>query len=716
MAANLIEKLLAEAVQTGGTYAEFVVSEDKVAFICDGGTRKSTRKYRQSKAEIKETERTLKTISEKNLLFSGQLRRIGFTLRSGRTALFEKDYEDGFCLLNARKANETKVKVSEYICFEPENTDHTGIAFATERSKNGNRQIKSCSGAIMNGPNATGIPTDLQFVISGDFQGIEELSAIGDDQKNKAVVDELAAVFESALKSMMHLRLLDMPLFSVLPNSMDEKNILSTSLMQRARMLCNTYPMFKSQSGRHVSRHKIVYGSEEVTKLFSQDISEQLMDDRYWTQPCKAGSREERFFFDMGVSYYDREQFLNMMFSEDYLDKIGNILKNQSDKWLREFYIFCSGPITDNSIKRQMIAGLKRIQSIRDLKGRMHLPNELTCATAEKPLNNKSLIIKLEIISPSGADDEYSEQLRTFFLKDLGIKEYSQKPEIENIASSLMAKKQPVDKAYTDKLLLLAKFDEEHPGEVDFDSCAIFPYQSAKGVRRVEAVELVIGKPYIREGNLLASATGRNSLWAGFKKLLDGDDLETVLAFAKRCGAIGAPEVIRQSAVNHRDFFNVLFVPGKQGDNDSNYDYIIPGLDDILKKRSLQLSRLVWTALLECDHADEVIAAEYSVNNRSVVNRCDSSLVNILKKRTWIPGKDGKFYMPENIAPADISEDFVFSKGNPILKALQFGSGIEKRKKMLKEMKKFAAREGLRIISEQEYREFREWKDRRKKK
>ena len=40
MASNLIEKLLSEAVQTGGTYAEFVVSEDKVAFICDGGTRR----------------------------------------------------------------------------------------------------------------------------------------------------------------------------------------------------------------------------------------------------------------------------------------------------------------------------------------------------------------------------------------------------------------------------------------------------------------------------------------------------------------------------------------------------------------------------------------------------------------------------------------------------------------------------------------------------
>ena len=67
--------------------------------------------------------------------------------------------------------------------------------------------------------------------------------------------------------------------------------------------------------------------------------------------------------------------------------------------------------------------------------------------------------------------------------------------------------------------------------------------------------------------------------------------------------------------------------------------------------------------------------------------------------------------MPENIAVADICEDFVFPKDNPILKALQFGSGIEKRKKALKEMERFAAREGLRIISEQEYQEFLKWKN-----
>ena len=110
MAVNLIERLLSEAVQTGGTYAEFVVSENKIAFICDGGARRSTRNYRQTKAEMKADELTLRTISEKSLLFSGQLERIKITFSSGRTAVFQKTEHDNISTITARKANELKEK------------------------------------------------------------------------------------------------------------------------------------------------------------------------------------------------------------------------------------------------------------------------------------------------------------------------------------------------------------------------------------------------------------------------------------------------------------------------------------------------------------------------------------------------------------------------------------------------------------------------------
>ena len=58
-----------------------------------------------------------------------------------------------------------------------------------------------------------------------------------------------------------------------------------------------------------------------------------------------------------------------------------------------------------------------------------------------------------------------------------------------------------------------------------------------------------------------------------------------------------------------------------------------------------------------------------------------------------------------------IHEDFAFNKDNPVLKVLDFGAGIKRREKAIKEMEKLAAREGLRIISEEEYQEFLMWKE-----
>lgn len=711
MAINLIEKLLSEAVQTGGTYVEFVASENKITFICDGGSRRSTRNYRQTKSEIKADERTLRTISEKSLLFSGKLKRIKITFTNGRTAAFQKAEQNKICTITACKASESKEKKLDYVCFTSDSSPHTGVAFALKQLKKGRYQIAPCAGAVMNGPNTTDIPTSLQFVVSGGFSLKSENQGFFANEADREAADSLSEIMEYALRRIPFLGLSGMPLFSVLPNSMDEESFINTKLMQAIKNVCGSYPFFKNRKGIIVNISSIAFGTEEVTKLFPQEIAEPVLGNRYWIEPCKAGSREECFLKDIGIPYYDRDRFLKELFRKENLDDCSRILNEQNDRWVRSFYIFCSGPVDDETTKRLIISGFKNIPSIRDSKGHMQYPGDVSLVTNVAAAGNKALIVKPDLISPAGADDEYSDQIRAFLLNDLRIKEYSQKPEMEALAQAMMSRKQSIDRNYAGKLLSLAKYDEAYPGEIDFSAYAIFPFESSRGISRVNAEKLVIGKPFVREGNILASATKRNQIWKGLKVLLSQEDLETVLAFAERSGAIGLPRIIKQKAEKHRDFSNKLFAEGRQGARDTNYDYTIPGLEDILKRRSLQLSRLVWDALQTNGNSDEALYAEYSVNNRTVVNRSDSSLILVLRERTWIPGKDGRFYMPENIKITDIHEDFAFDKENPIMKALNFGAGIKRREKAIKDMEKLAAREGLRIISEEEYQEFLRWKE-----
>ena len=710
MASNLIEKLFTEAVQTGGNYVEFRVSNNNVAFICDGGSRKSTRNYHRSSSEIKADERSLKSIDEKSLLFTNQLKKIQFTLSNGRTANFLRTDSEKFCSIIARKVTESKDKEYQYVRFVPDTSSPVGIAFAVKQISDGKYQIVPCKGKIMNGAIATGIPTDLRFVLSADFRLKNGMLDSKYEKENFQAIEEISSAMERAILNMRYIGLLGMPLFAVLPTAADEQDPLSEALIRTVRNVCDTFPVFKNQKGNFVGRNNIAYGAGEVTKLFDQRIAGIVLGEKYWGEAYVAGGREECFLKDLGITYYSRERFLTELFRKENTEDCNNIFENLSDRWLRSFYILCSESIEEEKTKRTIVDGFRKTRSIRAFKGNMQYPGEVTLATDISSVGNKTGVIKPGIISPSGKEDEYSDQLRQFFIKTIGIKEYSQKPEMESLADEMMNKKQPVDRVYAKKLLTLALFNESHPSEIDFHSYAIFPYESKRGISRTCADKLVIGKPYLREGTLLASATGREPIWSGLKDLLDQESLNKVLLFAERNGTIGAPAIIKQAASEHRNYTEMLYVSGRQGARDSNYDYIIPGLQDILKRRSLQLSKLVWYAITASADCKHFLYAEYSVDNRSIVNRCDSSLIQILRERTWVPGKDGKFYMPENINASEISDQFPFDRSTAILNALNFGSGIKRRKDFLKQLEKEAAREGFRLIPEKEYKDYLKWK------
>ena len=70
--------------------------------------------------------------------------------------------------------------------------------------------------------------------------------------------------------------------------------------------------------------------------------------------------------------------------------------------------------------------------------------------------------------------------------------------------------------------------------------------------------------------------------------------------------------------------------------------------------------------------------------------------------------------MPENINAPDISDQFPFDKSNAILNALGFGVGVKKRKDLLKQLEKEAAREGFRLIPKNDYQDYLKWKQDKK--
>ncbi len=709
MAKNLIEKLINEAVENNGTYAEFCITSGNVAFVSDAGSRRSTKNYKLDDKNIESIEKTIRGLDDRCLLFSGDLKKLKAVLRDGREYAFERKDKNHISIITGKTVAETKIKEYVWVRFEDASDRKYGVAFALKENK-GKYQIQSCKGSVLNGSFDSGISTDLMFVISGEFYGKAAMPDTKYTETNSESAIRIGQILEKAIGEILHLHLLDMSLFSVLPSTMDEESEINYELIKAARRACDNNIIFKSRKGTIVAKHNIVFGTNEVTDLFSQDIAEPFLKGRYWIEKCTEGSREEFFLIDIGVVYYDRERFLGHIFSEEFFDDLANILDKQPDRWLRRFYIFCSAPIAEDKTKRKIVTGFKNIKSIRDSKGRMQVPSDISLLLTGEETTKKSVVVKNNLIFPNGNEDQYSQQIIDFFYNDLAVAGFSIAPEMKKLAEDLMKRKQPIDRLYCERLTDLARFDKDNSWTIDFGAYAIFPYESSRGLRRARACELVVGKPYVKEGNLLASAMNRKTLWGGIKKLVSSDDLSMVLDFAVRCGAVGKAVILKQPATEHISFSKTLYASGKVGGRDSNYDFTIPGLDDILRRRSLQLSKMVWTAILEAVEPDKVLYAEYSVDNRRIVNRDDSSLIKILRERTWVPGKDGKFYMPGNIAAADICDDLVYNRRNPILKQLHFGTEIKDREKELAAIKKHAEKFGLRLVSEEDYQEFLNWK------
>ena len=698
MAVNLIEKLTNQAINEKASYIIFTVSDSGIAYTSDGGTRKSTKNFKLSEKEINVYEKQLKDINGNSLLFSETVSRIDITIRDGRKAFFERsDLPEEIIAINSKKLNELNVKTNKWVRYKK---DNSGIAFLLKEMRNGSKIISPCDGELYNGLLKRDVDLDLKFCACGEYENIISLV--------KNIFEKIVFRREFQISS-----------FSVLPNSMDDDNELTSGIISAIREVCDKYPVFKSEKGTFLNRKQIMFGSKEVKELFPQDICVYtFVGNRGWLRDCDEGTREEFFLMvDIGLVKYDKSKFLEFLFKDDYLDELADLLSKQNDRWLRKFYIFCMENDADEQVQNTIATGLRNIKCIRSSKNKMVYPKEASLMISDDSTLGKTILVKSSLIYPGGNEDEYSSLLIDFFSNNLGMAEYSRRPEIIKLAEELSTKKQSIDNNYCLKLMKLVSYNELNPDDIDFSEYTLFPVETNRGMKRLKGTEIVVGKPYIKEGILLSKALDRPQLWSGFSKCLSAKDSERLVEFSLKCGAVGLPHIIKQSANMHIDYKKSLYADGRQGARDSDYDFTIPELDTILKRRSLQLNKLIWECVVAVPkgEASDYLFAEYSVNGREIVNRCYSSLIQIMKQRVWIPDKNNKLFAPGDIDIKDINDDFIFDKRNPILKHLRFGSTKINVDDEIKRLKKEASKVGMEVISKEEYQEYISWKNKRKK-
>lgn len=151
-------------------------------------------------------------------------------------------------------------------------------------------------------------------------------------------------------------------------------------------------------------------------------------------------------------------------------------------------------------------------------------------------------------------------------------------------------------------------------------------------------------------------------------------------------------EVIERSAKMHPSFYQRLYSGRLVTHLETDIDYTIEIIEEILENISLEKSKKLWNTLLEygeygeskflsgrnLSHGCAVFEsycdiAMYSPNGSTPVKKCESSLVYFLRNNIWLPNSAGQLFRPADVPVSELHSDFVISRSNMLISALKIG-------------------------------------------
>ena len=111
-------------------------------------------------------------------------------------------------------------------------------------------------------------------------------------------------------------------------------------------------------------------------------------------------------------------------------------------------------------------------------------------------------------------------------------------------------------------------------------------------------------------------------------------------------------------------------------------DFVIPELDKLLLRPSVELSRLVWQTMCSLPRYSNVLQATYRKNEANGSRYADSQLVHLLRNTAWVPQSNETFVRPSEASRILLPKGFPFDEGYEWLGKVRFG---EKNWKVVEE-------------------------------
>ena len=554
--------------------------------------------------------------------------------------------------------------------------------------------------------------SNLRFHLHAPFVPELSRSSIKDTRANAPLFAQLARLAAESLSSIRDLGLLDREFLAVLPINQDEIPAQYAPIRDAIVDAMNERALTPKHDGGHAPANRLLQGEAGLKGLLDRDDMHFLIDadddPRDWAiAATQRNSRVDRFLRGLDLQQWGVEQFVEALderFSNKrrlcystYTWKQGpdgpflDWMRRKPTEWHRALYAFFHRELEDELNLFDQICIVRRSNGEYGTGRESYFP---TPETREDPIH------------PRVAEDTYAsggtkaEQTRArAFLEGVGVREVGEIQQIEAILERRYADPErvpPWNTHESDLRRFIALIEKDSSASSLFKDYFIF--QGAD--RRWSTPSgLFLDTPYLETGLQsyyapLESKSRRKALSNSYTTF---DMLPRFVPFARVCGVADRVEIATVRCTDNPEKGYLHRAPGAVlTQTRIDRDFVIPGLDALLKEPTFALSRLIWNVLCNRSHDKKILKATFRYNQSNYPHHADSQLVHQLRNAAWVPQQDDAFVRPAEALRDLLPDGFPFDHGWAWLVAIRFGAETEKRAEQLRRTQVIAAELGFR--------------------
>jgi hypothetical protein len=655
-----------------------------------------------------EVEEGLSDLSETTLLFLSNIESIAWDVPGKNKGMVRRILHSRHHIEVVKQIEEKTTANTHFLRFtkpvEGLERQHIAIAFALDalpKSKGfeSGRALSEQFRIVPASPGCVAVffPAEkeisgLRFHLHAPF--VPELSraSVKETTANTPLFDQIAKLAASSLHEIRNLNLLTSEFLGVLPNVHDDIPDRYVPIRASIVNAMNEEPLTPTYSRTHAPARHLIQAKASLKNLLSHEDVKFLIDYNEMPPKWAIGATQknsdvDRFLACLAITEWDVEQFVEVLEEKTRLE--GRIdhrtyewiegpdaefmgwLCSKSLEWHQKFYALLYKELEPE----YELGRLENLCIVRLSNGDYSIGSKCYFPTEEEEHDRILPRVAKEIYTSGNRTTE--QKLARMLLEEIGVREVGELEQTEAVLNQRY-RNENFDPNIDDikRFIALVSKWPSHAGL--FAEYWIFERKDNKW-GRPDQVYLDI--PYLNTGlgayfEAQGNTKDRVALSSRYQEI--GISCDEFVRFAKAVGVITRIEVKETSCIGNPDWDYLRAVPGERFTSPIDRDFLIPGLEKLVKNQTIEVAKLIWNTLCHLPRYPNCLFACYQKSESRGARFAKSKLVHQLRKSEWIPQGEGVFVRPARAVQSRLPEGFVFDPGWEWIKAIGFGEEAAK--------------------------------------